>query len=111
GDHRDLHSFPTRRSSDLLVTSEHNHFRVRIEQLPAPQRVSLDHIDVPSKRLGRCEQRQHSGASGSINSYSRLCPLPLASKGHPILDSAISPDFLAHTNPATGKTSAAAALA
>src|SRR5438132_9194649 len=62
GDHRDLHSFPTRRSSDLEPRPQH----------AAPQQLpTLLHVSV--SRVGRDRKSTRLNSSHTVISYAVFC--------------------------------------
>src|SRR5208282_4227085 len=48
------------------IVAEENHLHVRMQPLPAFQRIALDHRGVPGERFGGSEERNHDGAISEL---------------------------------------------
>src|SRR5436853_3506358 len=76
GDHRDLHSFPTRRSSDLKVLIDERPGRV-VVCWDAPGRV-FRHETYPDYKAGRSRSEEHTSELQSLRHL--VCRLLLEKK-------------------------------
>src|SRR5947209_11376950 len=85
-DHRDLHSFPTRRSSDLAASMERHPpynvpsaFPLTIGSMPEPGTAAISHCALPSSadfQLGTCSRDRKSTRLNSSHaniSYAVFC--------------------------------------
>src|SRR5215475_2428854 len=57
-----------------LVVAEENHFNVWMQELPALQRVPLNHIDVTPERFRRGKKRNHQGRFPASPVFRRTNP-------------------------------------
>ena len=73
GDHRDIHSFPTRRSSNLY-TNKHNHFKdeyLLFSQLAQKYEGSIDAVVEKLRNQHELGQNHLSDLSANLGGYER----------------------------------------
>src|ERR1700737_2060935 len=97
--------------SGSLIIPEQYHFHIRVQQLPALQRVPLNDAVMPQKWLRRGKYRQHSSWFGRIPFKSRIQPCHCRQRAQfaPDVTSAETvPKTLGHTDTMHGSRTASA---